>query len=696
MRKYTLKEAPGSSKRLNYEEELNEEQRAVVFAEPGATLVLAGAGSGKTRTLVYRVARLLETGYAPDALLLLTFTNRSAREMMRRAAELTQADVSGLWGGTFHHVGHRLLREHAEALGFTDDFGILDREDATELMQACVGANGASSGKRRFPKADVLVDLYSSAVNMQRPLVEMLAEKLPQFLPLEDGIVQVVRRYVERKRELNLMDFDDLLLSWKRLLVEHPQVGKTLGRRFRAVLVDEYQDVNQLQADIVDLMAAESGHVLVVGDDAQSIYGWRGADVESILRFPERWAGARVLRLTTNYRSVPGILSLANASIAQNTRQFRKELKAVRRGEAIPALVSVRDVNQQAAFVAQRLLELRDEGLGLSEMAVLYRAHHHAMELQLELGRRGIPFVVRSGVRFFEQAHVKDAMAFLRFVDNPRDELAFKRFVKLFSGVGLSTADSLWGALADVASVGTDPRIAFTSSAMDPFVPARARQSLQRARALVGELCAPSMQASPSLMLERLLDEGSLSEWFQARYPNAKAREEDISQLASYAMQFASVSDFVADISLAGELQGEDVVDGEERDERLTLSSIHQAKGLEWRAVFVLWAAEGRFPSPQSLRSLASEEEERRLFYVACTRAKDELYLLHPIFHAERDRTRVILRPSRFVSEVEARTGNEGGGPLFERWAVEEPPPSSAPELAGAADRRSLPKSNGE
>lgn len=688
MRTYTLKEAVPSASTLDYHAALNDDQKAVALAPPGVMLVLAGAGSGKTRTLVYRVARLLETGYAPDELLLLTFTNRSAKEMMRRAGQLAQVDLSRLWGGTFHHVGHLVLREHAEVLGYGTDFGILDREDARELMESCIGACGVSGGKRRFPKADVVVGLYSSAVNLQRPLVEIIAEQSPQFLPLEDGIVQVVRLYVERKRALNLMDFDDLLLNWKRLLVEHPSVAALLRKRFRAVLVDEYQDVNKLQADIVDLIAAGHGHLLVVGDDAQSIYGFRGADVESILRFPERWPDAQVHRLTLNYRSSPQILTLANASIACNTRQFQKELRSTREGGALPALVSLRDVNQQAAFVSQRVLELRDEGYRLKDLAVLYRAHHHAMELQLELGRRGIPFVVRSGVRFFEQAHVKDAMAFLRFVDNPRDELAFKRLLKLFAGIGLATADAVWNAVAERASLGEDPRVAFTTGDLQAGLPSRARTGLARAQALIGELCATAMLDAPSQMLNRLLDEGSLKEWMSARYTNAKAREDDLAQLASYALQFESLSDFVADLALAGEIQGEDVVEGEERDEKLVLSSIHQAKGLEWRGVFVLWASEGRFPTPQSLRTLAGEEEERRLFYVACTRARDELYLLHPIFHAERDQTRVILRPSRFVSEIEP--ADPAKPAPFERWAIEEPPP--VPTLgAGTAPGPRLP-----
>lgn len=679
MRKYVLKSATPSPLGLDYDGALNEEQRAVVLAPPGPMLVLAGAGSGKTRTLTWRVARLIEQGFGPHELLLLTFTNRSAQEMLQRASQLAQVDLTRLWGGTFHHVGHLVLRDHAETLGYGRDFGILDREDSKDLMDACIAECGLSVGQKRFPKADVVVDLYSAAVNLQQPIVEVVARRTPQFLSHEEGLLKVARRYVERKRALNVMDFDDLLLNWKLLLVEHPAVAARLQERFRAVLVDEYQDVNKLQADIVDLVSARHGNLLVVGDDAQSIYSFRGADVDSILRFPERHPGSSVHRLTLNYRSTPEIVSLANLSIARNTRQFKKDLRSLRSGGMTPALVALRDVHQQAEFVAQRVLELRDEGVALKDVSVLYRAHHHSMELQLELGRRGIPFVVRSGVRFFEQAHVKDVMSFLRFVDNPRDELAFKRFLKLFPGVGGATADAVWDAIITACSSGQDPRVVFTQRDHAHLSPPRGRAGLARARRLVGELCAPSLASAPAELIGKILDEGSYREHLRATYTNAQAREDDLQQLADYALQFESLQDFVADIALAGELQGEDVVDGEERDEKLVLSSIHQAKGLEWRAVFVLWLSEGRFPTPQSLKTVEGEEEERRLFYVASTRAKDELYLLHPIFHAERDHTRTILRPSRFVSEVTPADARDPSP--YERWAIEEAPPDPQPTL---------------
>jgi DNA helicase-2/ATP-dependent DNA helicase PcrA len=689
MRRYALKTSVPSPLRLDYEGALNEEQRAVVLAPPGPMLALAGAGTGKTRALTYRVARLIETGFHPNELLVLTFTNRAAGEMLQRASQLAQVDLTKLWGGTFHHVGHLVLRDHAETLGYGRDFGILDTEDARDLMTACIADCDAAVGQRRFPKADVVLDLYSTAVNVQQPLLDIVARRTPQFLVHEERLLAVGRRYVERKRALNVMDFDDLLLNWKVLLVEHPAVARRLQERFRAVLVDEYQDVNRLQADIVDATAARHRHVLVVGDDAQSIYSFRGADVESILQFPQRYPDATIQRLTINYRSTPQILALANASIEKNVRQFPKELRAMRQDRELPALVSLRDVVQQAEFVAQRILELRDEGVPLKEMAVLYRAHHHSMELQIELGRRGIPFVVRSGVRFFEQKHIKDVMAFLRFVDNPRDELAFKRFIKLFPGIGSASADTLWKVLNEAAESGQDARIVFTHRDLSNLCPAKARSGFRRARNLVAELCTPSMQKNPSQMLDRILEEGSYKDYLRTQFANAEARADDIAELSSYALHFQSLSEFIAEIALAGEIESEDIEEGEEPDEKLTLSSVHQSKGLEWRAVFVLWLSEGRFPTPQSLRTKEGEEEERRLFYVAATRAKDDLYLLHPIFHVERDHTRVILRPSRFVSEI------DHPNPRYERWVIEEQPADGGPELPPAAEH-ALPEASDE
>src|SRR5947207_7119611 len=477
VRRYALKtSAPPRKGLVDYDRDLSEEQRAVALCDPRPTLVIAGAGSGKTRALTFRVAHLLETGTAPETILLLTFTNKAAREMMTRVGQLCRVETRRMWGGTFHHVAHGLLREHASRLGYADRFGLLDREDAKEVMASATADLGYGVGQRRFPRPDALIDLYSSAINTQRPLAEVIALESPQFVALEEEIVRVARRFAERKAQMNAMDFDDLLLNWKRLLVEVPGAGESISRRFTAVLVDEYHDTNRLQGEIVDAMGAPHGNVLVVGDDAQSIYAFRGAHFENILKFPERYAQCQQFRLITNYRSTPPILALANASISCNRKQFQKELRAHREGGVLPALVPLRDVHQQAEFVAQRILELREEGIPLREMAVLYRAHTHSMELQMELARRGIPFRVRAGVRFFEQAHIKDVLAHLKFIQNPQDELSFKRIVKLVPGVGAASADALWAQVEQWLGQGRDPRT--HPDSLSQLVPAYARLEL--------------------------------------------------------------------------------------------------------------------------------------------------------------------------------------------------------------------------
>ncbi len=388
---YRLHQAPRGGPELDYHGLLNDQQVAVVEAPSGPILVVAGAGSGKTRTLTWRVARLLHDGASPESILLLTFTNKAAREMLRRVEEVARVDTRRLTGGTFHHVAHQVLREHAAALGYARGYSILDREDADDVMTAAVADCGLAVGARRFPKADVLVDLVSWPSTRRRPSARLVATRRPQFVPLTDELLRVARRFAERKRDLNAMDFDDLLLNWKVLLAEREPVRRALADRFRHLLVDEYQDTNRLQGDIIDLLAQDHQDLCVVGDDAQSIYGFRGAHFANILEFEKRYPKARRFALTVNYRSTPQILGLANASIACNLKQFEKQLTSVRADGPLPALVPCRDLFQQAAFTAQRVLELRDEGVPLPEIAVLYRAHHHSMEIQFELARRGDP-----------------------------------------------------------------------------------------------------------------------------------------------------------------------------------------------------------------------------------------------------------------------------------------------------------------
>jgi DNA helicase-2/ATP-dependent DNA helicase PcrA len=665
-RRYQLEPAARGSGALNYAGLLNDEQQRVVEAGDGPILVIAGAGSGKTRTLTWRVARLLRDGAQPESLLLLTFTNKAAREMLRRVEEVARVDTRQIWGGTFHHVAHRVLREHAPVLGYAKGYSILDREDTRDVMSAAIADCGLAVGARRFPKADVLVDLVSMAVNTQTPLADVVATRRPQFLPLTDDVLRVARRFAERKHALNAMDFDDLLMNWKVLLAEHEPVRRVLAERFRHVLVDEYQDTNRLQGDVVDLVASGHRNLCVVGDDAQCIYGFRGAHFANILEFEERYPDARRFDLTVNYRSTPQILELANASIAYNVKQFEKALSSVRGDGPLPALVPCRDVSQQAQFVAQRVLELRDEGIPLPEIAVLYRAHHHAMEIQFELARRGIPFVVRSGVRFFEAAHIKDVLAHLRFARNPGDELALKRALRLAPGIGSATAEAVWGALAARRRGGAGGVEELLAPDVAGQVPPKGRAGYHRLAQLLRALTRPPTADLPGEAIELVLAEG-YEEYLKSEFLNADSRVEDIRQLAEYARGYEDTDAFLSEIALLSELSAETVSEGGEPDEKMVLSSVHQAKGLEWRAVFLVWLADGRFPSAQALRDRDGEEEERRLFYVACTRAQDELYLCFPIVAAPRDRERVVLKASRFVEEL------PGEPALYERWQLEDP-----------------------
>ncbi len=668
-RKFIIKTEPTKATSLvNYREVLNPEQHAVVMAGKGPLLVIAGAGSGKTRTVTYRVARLIEAGVSPARILLVTFTNRAAREMLSRVETLVAADVRRVWGGTFHSIANRILRRHAASLGYESNFTILDAEDAKDLLDACIEEAAIDTQARRFPKAEVLNEIFSFATNTDTPIAQLIAARYPHFEPLTAQIERLDKLYQQRKLERNAMDYDDLLVNWKRLLIEKSEIAAVYREQFEHILVDEYQDTNTLQSEIIDLLAEKHRNLMVVGDDAQSIFGWRGANIENIFRFKDRYPDAQVMKLETNYRSTPEILMLANASVSQNKKQFSKYLQPIRPSRNFtPALIPARDADQQASFVAARVLELRDEGVPLEEMAVLYRSHFHALELQLELTRRGIPYEVRSGVRFFEQAHIKDVTAWLRLIVNPRDEIAWKRVLKLIPKVGNATAARVWEKLA----CSEEPLALVKTDALNEVLPRGAVTGWHEFVDLVRALIAPETIDAPAKQIELILERG-YDDYLKANYENAEAREEDLRQLANFAGRYDTTANFLSELALLnterfsppGGTTGEDVVMGGDEDECLTLSSVHQAKGLEWRVVFVIWVADGRFPSARSLRDTEGEEEERRLFYVALTRAKDELYVVYPLIESERARQTVIQRPSRFVTEVPRE--------LFEIWDVSE------------------------
>jgi DNA helicase-2/ATP-dependent DNA helicase PcrA len=644
---------------IDYEAELNDAQRAAVTALPGPALVIAGAGSGKTRTLTYRVAYLLEQGVPADRILLLTFTNKAAKEMMGRVTDLIGQDMSELWGGTFHSIGHRVLRRHAETLGFNRSFTIQDREDAKGLVNACIAEAEIDVKATRFPKPDVVGDIGSLAINKQQTVREVIEDRYPWFEPLSAQIEDVLTRYTARKQAQGLMDFDDLLVLWLKLLKEHEEVRELYQKRFQFVLVDEYQDTNQLQAELIDLLGERYKNVMVVGDDSQSIYSWRGANYENIIEFPQRYPKAQVYKIETNYRSTPEILQLANAAIAANTRQFAKELAASRGPGEKPVLAVCSAADEQAAFVAQRALELREEGIELNDMAVLYRSHFHALEMQLELTRRNIPFSITSGIRFFEQAHIKDVTSYLKWLANPRDEQAFKRLALMLPGVGGKTAMKLWD---QFLTAHTDTTPMAETLQRCAAAPKKAKVPWAQFSATVSQLESEPVSGDAGKMIELIVEAG-YDAYVEANYDKAPQRLDDIEQLGVFARQYETLETFLAELALLTNVEAEQDR-AEEDDEKIRLSTIHQAKGLEFKVVFVVMLCDGMFPSNRSLDSLDGEEEERRLFYVAITRAQDELYLSYPMIRtvAGGSSDDMIQQPSRFLNELP--------GDLVDEWKL--------------------------
>jgi DNA helicase-2/ATP-dependent DNA helicase PcrA len=650
---------------IDYARELNEQQHAAVTALPGPALVIAGAGSGKTRTLTYRVAYLLEQGIPPERILLLTFTNKAAREMMRRVADLLGRDLPELWGGTFHSIGVRVLRRHAELLGYRPDFTILDREDSGDLLKTCIAEAEIDVKETRFPKADVVNNIISMSLNTHRSVEEVVAQDYDYFAALAPQIADIATRYVKRKQAANVMDFDDLLALWLKLLQEQVDVREQFQRRFQFILVDEYQDTNKLQSDLIDLLGAKHKNVMVVGDDSQSIYAWRGANFRNILEFPKRYPGTKTYKVEINYRSTPEILSVANAAIAANTEQFSKQLTAAKKSGQKPVLVVCGDGNQQAGFIAQRVLELREEGRSLNEMAVLYRSHFHALELQLEFTRRNIPFSITSGIRFFEQAHIKDVAAYLKLVTNPTDELSFKRLAMMLPGIGGKGAEKLWAAFAkEIQSPKskTQSPLAEAVQGCAKAAPKKAEKAWVQFAVTLSQLEAESVRSQPWEMIRTVIEAG-YEDYLQETFANYHNRLEDLEQLASFARTFQSTEEFLTQLSLLTNIEAEEQDTKSKDDEQVRLSTIHQAKGLEFDVVFVIMLCDGLFPSSRSSESVEGEEEERRLLYVAITRARDELYLSYPLIRATQAYGGDAMQiPSRFLKEIPTE--------LIEEWSL--------------------------
>lgn len=645
---------------IDFAAELNEQQLAAVTAPPGPSLVVAGAGSGKTRTLTYRVAYLVQQGMHPSNILLLTFTNKAAREMLDRVASFVGGDVRRVWGGTFHSVGNRMLQHHAERVGYRPGFSILDSEDAQSLLKQVIRESGVDTKSTGFPKPSVIGGIFSMAANTARTIEETIEGRYPHFLEHCSVLLQFYEEYVRRKRASNAMDFDDLLVRSVELLREHPEAADAYRQMFHAVLVDEYQDTNTVQAAFVDLLAEGRRNLMVVGDDAQSIYSWRGADVRNILEFTRNYPDARLYRIETNYRSLPPILDLANAAISRSAARLEKTLVPARRGfDILPQLAKLADSAEQAEFVVQRIAELHESGVALSDIAVLYRAHYHSMELQIEMTRSKIPFRITSGPRFFDQAHVKDVTAFVKFAVNPRDEVSFRRCVLLLPGVGERSADRLWQAACKALGQ-PESAAGFQALLGIDGCPPKARKAYEQLVHTWCELAPGGQPVDPAQMIEAVV-EAVYRDIAHASFTNADNRLADITKLADFAAQYNDPAVFLAEVALLSTLDEEEPgAEGRAKKtdgppDAVNLSTVHQAKGLEWKVVFLIGLAEGMFPSAWALKEPDAIEEERRLFYVATTRAMDQLILTWPMVGSSSRAgygTDAFNRPSRFLRDL--------------------------------------------
>jgi len=642
--------APHGVPPIDFRAELNDEQFAAVTAEPGPLLVLAGAGSGKTRTLTYRVAYLLSQGVRPGDILLLTFTNKAAREMLHRVQELTGVEPARFWGGTFHSIGHRALRAHGDAIGLPRSFTILDAEESEGLLRDAVEDVDRGFFKdKTHPRPGPLHSLLSMARNTQLPHPEVITRFHPQHEAIKDRAPLFARKYAEAKRAANVVDYDDLLEFWLQLLRQSPETAAYFSHRFRHVLVDEYQDTNTLQSQIVDLIGSHH-RVMAVGDDAQCIYSWRGANFENILTFPDRHPGTALHRIETNYRSTPQILALANGVLLAQPkgRHFDKELRAHRANSEKPYFVQSMDGREQAQFIVQRIRGLMDEGCSLADIGILYRAHFQALDIQLELSRLQIPYQITSGVRFFEQAHIRDLVALLRFVYNPSDTAAWNRIAVLLPKVGDKNAARLHAAALDHARLMKKNFIeVLDSDDIRSKVPAGAKEEWPKFVASLLQVETMMRTMKPHHAVEIALD-GWYGDYLKGAFSNYISRLDDLKSLIGFAGRFEETQELLAQIMLLNSETSDRSADPDA--DALRLTTVHQAKGLEYAAVFLIGLADGMFPLRRAIEA-GDVEEERRLFYVAVTRARDELYLCFPKVNTKGGPA-MMQSPSRFLQEL--------------------------------------------
>ena len=641
---YILKRQPedAASRKLSidYGAALNPQQLAAVTAGDGPSLVIAGAGSGKTRTLVYRVAYLIDSGVEPSNILLLTFTRKSAQEMLQRAGELIGVRSERVCGGTFHSVANMLLRRYGRAVGLEPGFTILDRSDAEDLIALVRSQLGLNEKDKRFPRKGTIAEMFSKSENTLRSLDDIVVEEFSHFADHLDALGQLYKGYQAAKRQRQLVDYDDLLVLLRQSLTQDPQSRQAISRLYRYILVDEYQDTNRLQAEIIRNLAVTHQNVMVVGDDSQSIYAFRGATFKNIMEFPTLFPGTVIYKLEENYRSTQPILNLANCIIEEATEKYTKHLFTRKLDGPLPTLAEASGENAQSRFVAQKILELREEGVPLSEVAVLFRSSFHSFDLEIQLSRHGLPFVKRGGVKFIETAHVKDLLAHLRVVANPLDTVSWHRVLMLVEGVGPKKARDL---LANLVKSDKPYHVLRESSG-------RSGQGL-RNLANTLESLADSDDLGTADQVNHIYE--YYLPILKEQYDDYPKRIRDLEHLHTIAEGYPEVDGFLSDLALEPPDGSEvDVEPPDREDERMVLSTIHSAKGLEWQCVFVIWVVDGKFPSIYSFITDEELEEERRLFYVAVTRAKRHLYLTYPINVFDKSSGMLLSKPTRFLDHV--------------------------------------------
>lgn len=650
VKKYKLKRVSAEVVyKADYEKELNPSQLEAVKQKDGAILVIAGAGSGKTKTLTYRVARLIEDGINPKNILLLTFTKKAAKEMLSRASIVLDSRCDQVAGGTFHSFANIILRKYSGVLGLQSNFTITDRADSEDIVNH-IRTQVIDKKEKRFPKKHTILDIYSKAINKNIPSDIVIEEEYKQFEHCTDKINEIIVKYNEYKRKNSILDYDDLLLYLRTLLESNPPIRKTLSEQFKYIMVDEYQDTNTIQAQIIKLLASEHNNVMAVGDDSQSIYSFRGANFKNILEFPAIFENTKIIKLEQNYRSSQNILDLANEVLKKAKEKYTKNLFSIIENPIKPALISAKDLNCEAEFIVQKILELREEeDISLNDICVLARSARMTYNLEIELAKKGIPYRKFGGMKFIETAHIKDIIAHLRVILNPSDIISYTRILLLLDGVGTQSANKLLPILAENTDVS------------NVKLPVKNTEAVVKLNQLINATQKDIF--NPSKIVQAVIN------YYQPiladKYDDYTKREKDLEHFLILSEKYSSLEDFLSDLALEPpDTSVSDIEEGASDDEKLTLSTIHSAKGLEYKAIFIIGAVDGKFPSMYSVNSTEELEEELRLMYVAVTRAKTHLFITYPIDMFDYTTNMVLSKPSRFLDGISSD--------ILERWVIEE------------------------